>query len=122
MLSPCCRLSSLASTVAHLVEAIVKASEAETAESAKLLQHILAAAADEKGEWHWPLPDAQAAAFEQVWSWQMWLQPVFRVTKVDAADSMAPLACRQSVTTLRRWTRRCCRMCWRGCGGARMTG
>lgn len=61
-----CRLSTLASTVARLVEAIIKASEQQTAESASLLQQILAAAADERGEWHWPLPEAQAAAFEQV--------------------------------------------------------
>ena len=49
------------------MEAIVKASESQTAESAQILQRILAAAADERGEWQWPLPEAQAASFEQVW-------------------------------------------------------
>ncbi len=53
--------------MARLVEAIVNASETQTAQSAQLLQQILASAANESGEWHWPLPEAQAASFEQVW-------------------------------------------------------
>ena len=61
-----CRLQSLASTVAHLVEAIVKASETQTAESAQILQQILAAAADAHGEWHLPLSAEKDAALQQV--------------------------------------------------------
>ena len=126
-----CRLSTLASTVARLVEAIIKASEQQTAESASLLQQILAAAADERGEWHWPLPDAQAAAFEQVSHVYAELHGVVMIRSgccctegtLSWASNTTQLraSCRPSGTTLHHWMRPCCQTFWRGCGDAKMT-
>lgn len=59
------RISSLAATVASLVEGIVKASEGQAVESGQVLQTILKAAADDAGEWHMPLKAAQEASFEK---------------------------------------------------------
>lgn len=58
-------LSSLATTIQRLVDAIVKASEVQTAESAQVLQGILKAAADERGEWHWPLSAASTSTLQR---------------------------------------------------------
>ena len=53
------KLQILASTVMKLVDALLKKSEKQLSDSGKILQEILSAAADEKGEWYVPLKPAQ---------------------------------------------------------------
>lgn len=55
------RLQSLANTVMTLVNALVKQSEQQLQGGSKVLQDILVAAADDKGEWYLPLSDEQVA-------------------------------------------------------------
>lgn len=62
-----CRLASLASTVMTLLEAMVQKTEGQLSESAKVLQEILSAAADERGEWHLPLAEDKIQAMTKVW-------------------------------------------------------
>ncbi|KAI8471928.1 MAG: hypothetical protein J3K34DRAFT_376301 [Monoraphidium minutum] len=56
------RLRSLADSVMVLVDAVVKQSERQLSDSAATLQAILAAAADENGEWYLPLAPRQVTA------------------------------------------------------------
>ena len=49
-----------------LVDAIVKRTSLKMSDSASVLQEIVRAAADEKGEWHLPLTAQQRAAMQQV--------------------------------------------------------
>jgi hypothetical protein len=51
-----------AQTVMRLVDAIVKQTNAQLSDSSAVLQGILAAAANERGEWDLPLSRAQVAA------------------------------------------------------------
>jgi len=53
------RLRSVADVVMVLVDAFVKQSEQKLSDSASTLQAILAAAADENGEWYLPLTPQQ---------------------------------------------------------------
>ncbi|GBF97230.1 hypothetical protein Rsub_09921, partial [Raphidocelis subcapitata] len=53
------RLRALADAVMVLVDAMVKQSEQKLGDAASTLQAILAAAADEKGEWYMPLAPQQ---------------------------------------------------------------
>lgn len=48
-----------------LVEAIVKRTNMKMTDSASVLQEIVKAAADERGEWHLPLTAQQQAAMKQ---------------------------------------------------------
>ena len=50
----------------RMVEALVKKSDSQITDSASVLQKIVAAAADEKGEWHLPLSDDKVAAMRKV--------------------------------------------------------
>ncbi|KIY95629.1 hypothetical protein MNEG_12333 [Monoraphidium neglectum] len=56
------RLRALADTVMVLVDTMVKQSEQKLSDSAATLQAILAAAADENGEWYLPLAPQQVKA------------------------------------------------------------
>ena len=51
-----------AQTVMRLVDAIVKQTNTQLSDSSRVLQGILAAAANERGEWDLPLSRAQVAA------------------------------------------------------------
>ena len=51
-----------AQTVMRLVDAIVKQTNTQLSDSSRALQDILAAAANERGEWDLPLSHAQVAA------------------------------------------------------------
>lgn len=62
------RLSALARSVMILIEAIVKRTSLKMTDSATVLQEIVKAAADERGEWHLPLTAKQRAAVQQVWA------------------------------------------------------
>lgn len=56
------RLASLASAVMGLVDAAVQRTDTQLSAAGEVLQRILAAGADERGEWHLPLaPDRIAA-------------------------------------------------------------
>ena len=50
----------------RMVEALVKKSDSQITDSASVLQQIVAASADEKGEWHLPLSDENVAAMRKV--------------------------------------------------------
>lgn len=52
--------------VMQLVDAMVKTTEGQLNESAELLQEILKAAADERGEWQLPLSAEKQAAMRRV--------------------------------------------------------
>jgi flagellar biosynthesis regulator FlaF len=56
------RLRAVADSVMILVDTMVKQTEQQLNDSAAVLQDILKAAADEKGEWYLPLDPAQVAA------------------------------------------------------------
>lgn len=62
------RIGGLAGQVMRMVEALVKKSDSQITDSASVLQKIIAAAADEKGEWHLPLSDDNVASMKQVGS------------------------------------------------------
>ena len=49
----------------RIVDAVVKRTNADVSDSAKVLQDILAAAANERGEWELPLSQEKAAAMRQ---------------------------------------------------------
>ncbi|KAK9809392.1 hypothetical protein WJX73_001610 [Symbiochloris irregularis] len=59
------KLSTLARSVMLLVDAIVKRTSLKMTDSASVLQEIVRAAADERGEWHLPLTAQQRAAMQQ---------------------------------------------------------
>ena len=61
-----CRLQSLANAVMTLVDAIVKTSQGQLKQSSSVLQEIMTAAADERGEWHVPLTSQQLESMSQV--------------------------------------------------------
>ena len=61
-----CRLQELANTAMRMVDAIVKKSDSQLIDSGRVLQKILAAAADERGEWQVPLPDQKLDAMRKV--------------------------------------------------------
>lgn len=61
-----CRIGDLAGQVMRMVEALVKQSDHQITDSASVLQKILAAAADERGEWQVPLSDASLEAMRKV--------------------------------------------------------
>ena len=65
-ISHACRLQSLASAVMTLVDAIVKTSQGQLKQSSSVLQEIMTAAADERGEWHVPLTSQQLESMSQV--------------------------------------------------------
>ncbi len=48
-----------------IVDAVVKRTNADVSDSAKVLQDILAAAANERGEWELPLSQEKTAAMRQ---------------------------------------------------------
>ena len=50
----------------RMVEALVKKSDSQITDSASILQKIVAASADERGEWHLPLSDESVSAMRQV--------------------------------------------------------
>jgi hypothetical protein len=52
----------------RMVEALVKQSDHQITDSSSVLQNILAAAADERGEWHVPLSDDCLEAMRKVLS------------------------------------------------------
>ncbi len=56
------RLGEMANRVMVLVDAMVKTTEEKLSGSARVLQDILAAAADENGEWYLPLAPEQVGA------------------------------------------------------------
>lgn len=56
------RLRAVADSVMILVDTMVKQTEQQLNDSASVLQEILKAAADERGEWYLPLEPAQVAA------------------------------------------------------------
>lgn len=60
------KLQVLASTVMKLVDALMKKSEKQLSDSGKVLQEILSAAADERGEWYLPLRPAQVKGMRVV--------------------------------------------------------
>lgn len=60
------KLSSLATTVMHLVEAAVAKTEEQLTGSGKIVQKIMAAGANADGTWVIPLPDENAEAMKQV--------------------------------------------------------
>ena len=49
-----------------LVDAIVKTSQGQLKQSSSVLQEIMTAAADERGEWHVPLTSQQLESMSQV--------------------------------------------------------
>lgn len=51
-----------AQTVMKIVDTIVKRTNSELADSGRVLQEILAAGANERGEWELPLPADKVAA------------------------------------------------------------
>ena len=53
------KLQGVANSVMVLVDAMVRKSEQQLSDSGKVLQEVLSAAADEKGEWYIPLAPAQ---------------------------------------------------------------
>ena len=53
------KLKVVANSVMVLVDAMVRKSEQQLSDSGKVLQEVLSAAADEKGEWYIPLAPAQ---------------------------------------------------------------
>ena len=59
----CCACS--AQTVMRIVDAVVKRTNADVTDSAKVLQDILAAAANERGEWELPLSQEKTAAMRK---------------------------------------------------------
>ena len=59
----CCACS--AQTVMRIVDAVVKRTNADVSDSAKVLQDILAAAANERGEWELPLSQEKTAAMRK---------------------------------------------------------
>eukprot|EP00884_Botryococcus_braunii_P003527 jgi/Botrbrau1/13175/Bobra.242_1s0011.2 len=59
------RLSSLANTVMHTIEGIIKKTGEQLSESGRILQEILAAGADENGEWLLPLLPEQIQRMRQ---------------------------------------------------------
>lgn len=61
-----CRLQSLANAVMTLVDAIVKTSQGQLKQSSSVLQEIMTAAADERGEWLVPLTSQQLESMSQV--------------------------------------------------------
>ena len=63
-----CRIGGLAGQVMRMVEALVKKSDSQITDSASVLQQIVAASADEGGEWHLPLSDESVAAMRTVQS------------------------------------------------------
>lgn len=60
------KLSSLASTVMHLVEAAVAKTEEQLTGSGKIVQKIMKAGANADGTWSIPLPEANAEGMKQV--------------------------------------------------------
>ena len=60
---PCC--VHIMQTVMRIVDAVVKRTSADVSDSAKVLQDILAAAANERGEWELPLSQEKTAAMRQ---------------------------------------------------------
>ena len=60
------RIGDLAGQVMRVVEALVKKSDTQITDSASVLQKIVAAAADEKGEWQLPLSDDRVLAMRGV--------------------------------------------------------
>jgi len=59
------RIGDLAGQVMRMVEALVKQSDHQITDSASVLKKILAAAADERGEWQVPLSDASLEAMRK---------------------------------------------------------
>ncbi|CAL8466153.1 g5689 [Coccomyxa elongata] len=55
-------LTNLANTVMKIVDTIVKRTNSELADSGRVLQEILAAGANDRGEWELPLPADKVAA------------------------------------------------------------
>ena len=55
----------LMQTVMRIVDAVVKRTNADVSDSAKVLQDILAGAANERGEWELPLSQEKTAAMRQ---------------------------------------------------------
>ena len=49
----------------RIVDAVVKKTNADVSDSAKVLQDILAAAANERGEWELPLTPEKTAAMKK---------------------------------------------------------
>ena len=60
---PCC--VQIMQTVMKIVDAVVKRTSADVSDSANVLQDILAAAANERGEWELPLSQEKTAAMRQ---------------------------------------------------------
>lgn len=61
-----CRLSLLASTILKMIEKIVAKTDSDLDQARQVLQDILRAGANEKGEWFLPLPAERAAAMREV--------------------------------------------------------
>ncbi|KAG2431615.1 hypothetical protein HYH02_013308 [Chlamydomonas schloesseri] len=59
------KLQGLATSVMVLVDAVRRRTEQQLADSGNVLQDILVAAADEKGEWYLPLTDDQVEAVRE---------------------------------------------------------
>ncbi|GFR43033.1 hypothetical protein Agub_g4037, partial [Astrephomene gubernaculifera] len=59
------RLQAVASSVMALVDAVRRRTEQQLEDSGRVLQDILVAAADEKGEWYLPLSDEQLQRMRQ---------------------------------------------------------
>ncbi len=56
----------LASTILKLIEKIVQKTDTDLMEARQVLQDILKAGANERGEWFLPLPADRAAAMREV--------------------------------------------------------
>ena len=56
----------LASTILKLIEKIVQKTDTDLDKAKKVLQEILVAGANKRGEWFLPLPPDRAAAMRQV--------------------------------------------------------
>lgn len=92
------RLASLATTVMQLVEVAVTRTEDQLANSGKIVQEVMKAAAGDGGTWNVPLPDDKIEAIKQVWSrtgmWQPGLtQATFRSQNVYPSVQGALLCC-----------------------------
>jgi len=59
------RLQSVASSVMVLVDAMVRKTEQQLTDSSRVLQDIMTAAADDKGEWYLPLAPEQVQALRE---------------------------------------------------------
>ena len=62
----CHRIGSLANTVMAMANAVVKQTEGQLNQSSAVLQEILKAAANSRGEWHLPLNDQELQSMQQV--------------------------------------------------------